>query len=82
MKEYRKYADDYLIFKLKGYRDEIADLQDALDIVGNKSLLAYLSLTSSIKRVKAKIDAIMAVLFERDWTEETINLASQAIKIY
>ena len=73
MKEYMKYADDYLFFKLREYLREREEMQHARDMISNKSVLAYLSLTASINRLSKKIDAVLAVLTHRDYTQKMIN---------
>ena len=73
MKEYMKYADDYLLFKLHQYLQEREEMYRARDMISNKSVLAYLSLTASIKHLSKKIDAVFAVLTHRDYSQQTIN---------
>lgn len=73
MKEYMKYADDYLIFKLHEYFQERTKMYQARDMISNKSVLAYLSLTASIKHLSKKIDAVFAVLTNRDYSRQEIN---------
>lgn len=73
MKEYMKYADDYLFMKLKEYKHSRTELFKAREMISGHSVLAYLSITANIRNLQKKIDAIIKVLTNRDYPLETIN---------
>lgn len=73
MKEYMKYADDYLFMKLKEYKRSQTELLKAREMISGHSVLAYLSVTANIRNLQKKIDAVIKVLTNRDYSLETIN---------
>jgi hypothetical protein len=75
MKEYMKYADDYLFMKLKDYNYQKTELLKAREMISGHSVLAYLSITASIRTLQKKIDAVVGVLTNRDYSEKDIQNA-------
>ena len=73
MKEYMKYADDYLLMKLKEYKHSKTELLKAREMISGHSVLAYLSITANIKTLQKKIDAVIKVLTNRDYSLESIR---------
>lgn len=73
MKEYMKYADDYLLMKLKEYKHSQTELLKAREMISGHSVLAYLSITANIKTLQKKIDAVIKVLTNRDYSLESIR---------
>ena len=73
MKEYMKYADDYLFMKLKEYKHSRNELFKAREMISGHSVLAYLSITANIRNLQKKIDAVINVLTSRDYSLKTIK---------
>lgn len=73
MKEYMKYADDYLLMKLKEYKNSQTELLKAREMISGHSVLAYLSITANIKNLQKKIDAVIKVLTNRDYSLDSIR---------
>lgn len=73
MKEYMKYADDYLFMKLKEYKHSQTELLKAREMISGHSVLGYLSITANIKALQKKIDAVIKVLTNRDYSLDLIK---------
>lgn len=73
MREYSKYSDDYLFKSLGSQVFEYNELNKALQIIPQNSVLAYLSVSMSMKRVNKKIMAIRGVLTGRGYKNTEID---------
>lgn len=73
MKEFSKYSDDYLFRALETQIFEYRELEKALQIIPQNSVLAYLSVSMSMKRIYKKIMAIRGVLTGRGYKNAEID---------
>lgn len=73
MKEYMKYADDYLLFKLEEYKSQLKDFYNAREMIPNNSILAYLSITATIKHIEKKKEAVLQVLTHRGYNAKDLS---------
>lgn len=73
MREYENYTDEFLFKELINMSNEKHDLESALEIIPRNSVLAYLSVTASIKYLRKRINAIRLILNKRNYTDSQID---------